>query len=134
MRLLPSSILSIYICATAVAANYIVASDTPLAVVVSSIQAIAPSYKLPVVDKYELEDDVLRGGGFARVISKQDSAALHAAVDAALAAKAVADDAVAAAAAQNLIDHPPSKTPTLDMLAAELGVSPSDLIKKLTAP
>ncbi len=73
--------------------NHRITPTSPLASLIPALAAIAEARGLAAgCEKFELEDTILRGGGYAWDIGN-DAASLHAQIDALLAAKAAADEA-----------------------------------------
>jgi hypothetical protein len=80
--------------------NYLIIPTSPLAQLIPSLAAIVAKRGGHVAEKYELEDTVLRCGGFAWDIGAE-AAPLHAQIAELLAAKKSADEAEAAYALAN---------------------------------
>ena len=76
--------------------NHHITPTSSLAPLIPSLAAIVAKLGGPVAAKYELEDTVLRAGGFAWDIGSE-AAPLHAQIAEILAAKKAADDAAEAA-------------------------------------
>lgn len=91
--------------------NHLITPTSPLASLIPALDVLAVAKGWPASVEYELADGQLAGthpnGQRWAIRVDAESAMLHAQIDALLAAKKTADDATAAAAAQDLIDHPP---------------------------
>ena len=75
--------------------NYLITLSNDLAPLASTLTAMVNARGVPSPERFELEDTVLRAGGYAWDIGEA-AIPLHAQIDAILAAKKQADDAEAA--------------------------------------